>query len=88
MFKSTEGAEVVLMIRSRYQFSRAGRVTLRRDETMLLSVMVMMIIIQTGTKSPGSRIHASKIKNTHIFLPLLILSERYEIQYLEEHLIW
>ena len=44
--------EVLLMIRSRYQFSRAaGRVTLRRDETLLLSVIVMMIIIQTVTKS-------------------------------------
>ena len=40
------------MIRSRYQFSRAaGRVTLRRDETLLLSVMIMMIIIQSVTKS-------------------------------------
>ena len=47
-----QGAEVVLMIRSRYQFSRAGRVTLRRDETLPLSVMVMMMIfIQTVTKS-------------------------------------
>ena len=51
-----EGAVVLLMIRSRYQFSRAaGRVTLRRDEPLLLSVMVMMmiiiIIIQTVTTS-------------------------------------
>ena len=47
---------MLLMIRSRYQFSRAaGRVTLRRDEPLLLSVMVMMmmiiIIIQTVTTS-------------------------------------
>ena len=42
---------------------------------------------EPGLQAP-SNLTGSKIKNTHIFLPLLFLSQRYEIQYLEEHPTW
>ena len=51
------------------------------------TVLESMRACEPGLQAP-SNLTGSKIKNTHIFLPLLILSERYEIQYLEEHLIW
>ena len=50
-------------------------------------VLESMRAREPGLQAP-SNLTGSKIKNTHIFLPLLILSERYKIQYLEEHLIW
>ena len=51
------------------------------------TVLESMRAREPGLQAP-SNLTGSKIKNTFIFLPLLILSERYEIQYLEEHLIW
>ena len=48
-------------------------------------VLESMRAREPGLQAP-SNLTGSKIKNTHIFLPLLILSQRYEIQYLEEHL--
>ena len=48
-------------------------------------VLQSMRAREPGLQAP-SNLTGSKIKNTHIFLPLLILSQRYEIQYLEEHL--
>ena len=42
---------------------------------------------EPGLQAP-SNLTGSKIKNTHIFLPLLIFSQRYKIQYLEEHPTW
>ena len=52
-----------------------------------MPVVESMQAREPGLQAP-SNLTGSKIKNTHIFLPLLILSERYKIQYLEEHLIW
>ena len=50
-------------------------------------VLESMQAREPGLQAP-SNLTGSKIENTHIFLPLFILSQRYEIQYLEEHLIW
>ena len=50
-------------------------------------VLESMRAREPGLQAP-SNLTGSKIKNTHICLPLLILSQSYEIQYLEEHPTW
>ena len=52
-----------------------------------MPVVESMRAREPGLQAP-SNLTGSKIKNTLIFLPLLFLSQRYEIQYLEEQLTW
>ena len=67
--------------------SAVSLVTSVESVVTVAPVLESMRAREPGLQAP-SNLTGSKIKNTHIFLPLLILSQRYEIQYLEEHPTW